>query len=153
MVPALAAPSASDKTFVANTAQAGMTEVKLAEIAEKNGTNQSVKDFAKQMITDHTKANESLKQLATGKGMTVPDKLDAKHESLVHKFEGLKGRNFDVVYADQMMSDHKGVIASLKKESKSSDADLKQWAEKTLPTIEGHLKMAQDMDKKVDSAK
>lgn len=143
----------ADKDFIHNTAIAGMTEVKLGEIAEKNAADKEVKDFAKKMVADHTKANESLKQLATEEGVQVPADLDAKHKALVDKFSKLTGNKFDHDYMDQMITDHEAVIASLKAEAKTGEADLKKWAEETLPTVEGHLKMAKDTDRTIDSKK
>jgi putative membrane protein len=41
-------------------------------------------------------------------------------------------------------------VAAFKTESTSgNDPDVKAWAAKTLPTIEDHLKMAQDIAKNV----
>jgi formate dehydrogenase assembly factor FdhD len=49
-----------------------------------------------------------------------------------------------------MVSDHKKDVAEFKKESKSGkDTDVKSFASTTLPTLQDHLKMAQDAAAKV----
>jgi len=49
-----------------------------------------------------------------------------------------------------MVEDHEKDVKEFEKASKSAqDPDLKAWAAKTLPTLQGHLKMAKDTDKKV----
>jgi putative membrane protein len=47
-----------------------------------------------------------------------------------------------------MVSDHKKDISEFKSEaSKAKDADVKQFASSTLPTLEEHLNLAQAADK------
>jgi putative membrane protein len=53
-----------------------------------------------------------------------------------------------------MVADHRKDVAEFRRESKSGkNADLKAWAGKTLPTLEGHLKMAEDTQRQVAGAK
>ncbi len=142
--------SKSEKDFFHNTAIDGMTEVKLGEVAAKNGADQQVKDFGNKMVKEHSKCNEELKKLATSKGITLPTDLDGKHQSVLDNYSKLKGAKFDHDFMDLMISDHKKVASSLKSEEKTTDADLKQWCKTTLPMVEEHLKLAQDIDKKID---
>jgi putative membrane protein len=56
------------------------------------------------------------------------------------------GPAFDKAYADDMVKDHEEVIAAFEKEASSGQKpDIKAFASKTLPTLQDHLKMAQDM--------
>src|SRR6202051_4845966 len=68
--------STADRAFVLKAAQGGMTEVQLGQLAVDKGTLQDVKDFGSKMVTDHGKANDELKSIASSKNITVPDKLD-----------------------------------------------------------------------------
>jgi putative membrane protein len=135
----------ADKLFIQNTAIGSMAEVKLGELAQKNGMSQKVKDFGSQMVSDHTKANESLAKVASELGVTVPTKLDAKHNALVSKFSKLNGAKFDQQYATLMQSDHKKVVSDLEKEASRGPAPLKEWSNATLPTIKSHAKMASEL--------
>ena len=56
--------SPEGQQFVKKAAAGGAAEVKLSELANDRGSNAKVKDFAKQMVTDHTKANDELKPIA-----------------------------------------------------------------------------------------
>jgi putative membrane protein len=48
-----------------------------------------------------------------------------------------------------MVKDHEEDIAEFEKEARSGkDADLKAFAEKTLPTLKEHLKMAKELGAK-----
>ena len=56
----------------------------------------------------------------------------------------MTGADFDKAYMSDMVSDHKEDISDFKKEANGGkDADIKAFAAKTLPTLEDHLKMAQ----------
>jgi uncharacterized protein (DUF305 family) len=103
-----------------------------------------VKQFAQRMVTDHGKANDELKSIASGKGVTLPTALDKQHQSHSEKLQRLKGPEFDREYMKHMVDDHKKAVADFEKASKSAkDNDVKSFASKTLPTLQEHLKMAQ----------
>jgi putative membrane protein len=142
--------TAADKEFMRETAIGGITEVKLGKLAVKNGANARVKDFGRHMVSDHTKANESLEMLAGKKGVKLPTECDTKHQEVINKLSKLTGDKFDHDFMDQMLDDHKKVIADLEAEEKTTDVALKDWCQKTLPTIKEHLKMAQNVDAIVD---
>lgn len=145
--------TSSDRKFVMEAAHGGMAEVELGKMAAEKGSADAVKQFGKRMADDHGKAADELKQLAQQKGITLPMDLDAKHKQLRDRLAKLSGAEFDRAYANEMVKDHKKDVADFKREAKSAkDADLKSWAGKTLPTLEDHLKQAQDMQAQVKSA-
>ena len=47
------------------------------------------------MATDHGRANEELKQLASQKGVALPTDLDRGHQGLYDKLAKLKGLGID----------------------------------------------------------
>jgi putative membrane protein len=134
----------ADTKFAMTAAQDGMTEVELGRLAVQKGMSDAVKQFGQRMIDDHGSANQQLMQLASSKGMTLPTTLDAKHAAMVAKFQRLSGAEFDRAYAKQMVQDHRKAVDLFQKEAdRGADADLKAFASKTLPTLQGHLSMAQ----------
>src|ERR1051326_6076917 len=70
--------ASADETFVTKAAQGGLAEVKLGTLATQKASNADVKAFGQQMVDDHSKANDELKQLASTKGITLPTDIDAK---------------------------------------------------------------------------
>lgn len=134
----------SDRQFMDKAAQGGMAEVELGQLAQQNGQSQAVKDFGQRMVTDHSKANEQLKQLAAQKGVSLPATVDAKDKAMENKLSKLQGAAFDKAYMKDMVADHKQDIAEFKKASTTAkDPDLKTWAGQTLPTLESHLQEAE----------
>jgi putative membrane protein len=141
---------ASDQHFVMKAAQGGMAEVELGQLAASKGSNDAVKQFGQKMADDHGKANDELKSLAQQKNITLPTEPDAKAKAEKARLEKLSGEAFDKAYMSHMVTDHKKDVAEFKKESNSGkDSDVKQWASKTLPTLEDHLKLAEDTASKV----
>jgi putative membrane protein len=135
--------SATDRKFVMEAAMGGMKEVELGRLAAERGASDAVKQFGQRMVDDHTRANSELMQLVTSKGVTPPTALDAKHQSLVAKMSQLSGEAFDRAYAKEMVKDHNKTIALFQREAtRGTDADLKAFAQKTLPALQEHLSMA-----------
>ncbi|MGN7863570.1 DUF4142 domain-containing protein [Chryseobacterium sp. 22458] len=133
--------SDQDKKFADAAAKGGLMEVMMGKLAETNAANSTVKSLGAMMVTDHTKANDELKQWASAAGYTLPAALDAEKQKMYDDLKAKKGADFDKKYTDLMVSDHKEDIEEFKKEaSEGKDASLKSFAGKTLPTLEHHLK-------------
>ncbi len=148
-----AAKSGSDNTFVMNAAKGGMAEVELGKLAVQKASSDQVKQFGQRMVDDHGKANDELKALAQQKNITVPSEIDAKHKAEIDRLSKLSGAAFDREYMRAMLMDHRKDVNEFRVESKSGkDADVKAWAAKTLPTLEEHLKQAQDTNRAVGTS-
>ena len=148
-----ARPAASDSAFAIKAAQANMAEVELGKLALQKAMSDDVKKFAQMMVDDHTKALDDLKSSAGTHNIAWPTTLDADHKKLSDRLSKLNGAAFDREYMQAMVDGHKKVAADLRKESQSgTDADLKAWAGKTLPTVEAHLKQAETVNKSVHSS-
>lgn len=138
--------AASDRNFLMDAAMGGMLEVELGRLAAQQGMSDAVKQFGQRMVDDHSKANQELMNLAKGKGITVPTELDEKHRKDVTKFSSLSGAEFDREYVKMMVSDHRKDVSEFEKESsRGADADLREFATKTLPTLKEHLQMAESL--------
>jgi putative membrane protein len=135
--------SSADRKFMQKAAIDGMAEVQLGQLAKERGMSDEVKSFASRMVTDHSKANDELKSLASAKGVTLPAETDKKHRGTIDKLSKLSGPDFDRAYMKEMAEEHKKDVSEFKKEAKKAkDPDLQKWAQATLPTLEDHLAMA-----------
>jgi putative membrane protein len=153
-----AAADASDRTFVMKAAEGGLAEVKLGELAQQRATAQDVKDYGKRMADDHAKANAELQQLAQNKNIEVPTELKGEEKEHYDKLAKLNGKDFDRAYIKDMVKDHDEDIAEFKKEARDGkDSDVRNWASKTLPTLQEHLhlieRVAQSNGVEIDSAR
>jgi len=140
--------SKDDASFVVNTANAGMTEVQLGQLAQQKGTAKDVKDYGAMMEKDHTAAGDKLKALATSKNITLPSAVSPEMQKNIDELQQKSGKDFDKAYIDMMVDDHKKVISMFESESKKgSDADIRAFADATLHTLKMHLQDAEKCKK------
>jgi putative membrane protein len=141
--------SGGDSDFMMKAAQSGMAEVSAGNMASTKAQNADVKAFGKKMIEDHSKANGELKALATKKNVTLPTDVNAEQKATADKLSKLTGAEFDKEYVNAQVADHEKTVALFETGAKSSDAEVKAFAEKTLPTLKMHLQMVKDMQAKM----
>lgn len=135
---------AADQKFVTDAARGGLAEVGMGQMAQERGRNPQVKAFGERMVRDHGKANEDLKQVATAKGVALPTAMGPEHQQHADRLGKLSGIDFDRAYMKHMVDDHKKDMADFEKAAKSAkDADVKDFAARTLPTLKEHGQMAQ----------
>jgi predicted outer membrane protein len=137
----------ADSKAVMDMAMVNMAEVEMGKMAQSKSQNAEVKTFSQQMIDDHTKGLSEVQAVAQAKGITLPTELDAKHKAMADKLAKLEGDKFDKEYMKMGgTGGHKEALAMLNKNEKSAkDADVKGLATKMKPTVEQHLKAAQQM--------
>ena len=141
------APSTQD--FVTQAAISDMAEIESSKLAATK-TDGKTKAFAEKMIKDHTETSIELKGLVTGGKVkaTLPTEMDAAHKSKVDKLKGLSGASFAKEYDDMQVAAHKDAVSLFERYAKSGEnAELKAFAAKTLPHLQMHLKMAEDLKK------
>lgn len=140
----------NSKDFANDAAEGGMMEVQLGNIAEKNAANQSVKDFGKMMVDDHSKINDNLKDLAAKKNVTLPPTVSSDQQKHIDKLSKKTGNEFDKDYVSMMIEDHKKDISGFKKAGeKITDPDFKDFVIKTLPILQKHLDSIQAIKKRM----
>ncbi len=136
--------SPADKTFATKAASGGQAEVELGRLAAQNAESPKVKEFAQRMVTDHTEANQALKDLARQQQLTLPAKPASAEQATEERLRALKGGAFDTAYMKDMVQDHRQDVADFRKEAETgSDPALKAFAQKYLPVLQQHLQMAE----------
>jgi putative membrane protein len=140
-------PTTAD--FVKEVAISDMFEIEASKLAQTKG-NAPEKSFASQMVSDHTKTSGELKGLV-GSGKVkadLPAALDSSHQSKLDKLKGESGKDFSSDFDSTQVSAHKDAVSLFERYAKGGDnADLKNWAGKTLPALKHHLAMAQNLGK------
>lgn len=148
------AADSPDQKFAQNAAIDNMAEVAIADVARKQASQDSVRQYAERLHNDHQQATDKLSALAQQKGITLPTDIDAKHKRERDKLAKKQGTDFDKGYLDAMISEHKKDIKEFEKEAKSGkDPDLKAFASQVLPTLREHLKQAQDLNQATKATK
>lgn len=141
--------SPTTQDFVTQAAMSDMLEVESSTLAQERADAKS-KQFAAKMVKDHTETSTELKSLVQGGKVkaTLPGGMDKSHQDKLDKLKALNGGDFDKQYDDMQISAHKDAVSLFERYGKSGDnADLKAFASKTLPHLQEHLKMAEDLKK------
>ena len=142
--------SSADTEFMNKAAQGGMAEVELGKMASTKAQNAEVKQFGQQMTADHTRANNELKTLAAAKNVTLPTDVGAAHKATMDKLSKLSGAEFDKEYVKAMVGDHEKDVAEFQKQADSgTNAGVKAFAAKSLPTLKMHFEMIKGMQAKM----
>jgi len=139
--------SSKDKSFMKNAALAGAAEISAGTLADSNSSNDQVKTFGREMVKDHTAAANELSQIAQGKGVALPTEPDSSHKRLLKKLQKSSSPKFDKIYAKKAgVDDHKDAVKLFTDEAnRGTDPDVKAFAAKTLPVIQHHYQMAQEL--------
>ncbi len=132
--------SAGDKQFLKKAYKGGMTEVEHAKMAKEKAKDDATKEIAERMITDHSKANEKILEMAKEENLDL-SKVEAKPSKM-------SDENFDKKYLTMLKKHHEKDIALFEKEANDTgskeDSDVKKFAKDTLPTLKEHLHMIED---------
>ncbi|MGZ5178954.1 MAG: DUF4142 domain-containing protein [Ramlibacter sp.] len=164
-LPALVALLAG-ATFSAAHAQSGPTDPQIAHIvvtanqvdidagklAEKQAASKDVRQFGKQMVTDHTSVNRSATELVQ-KLHVKPEANDTSAslkkggDENMAKLRKLKGKEFDKAYVDNEVTYHQAVIDAVDKTlvPSAKNAELKALLEKVRPTLVQHMEHAKQL--------
>lgn len=134
--------------FVKEVSMSDIFEIESSKLALQKGSA-ATKSFAQQMIDAHEKTTSELKGLIDGGKVKAPvatGMSDAQRKSF-DELKDLSGKEFDAAYQNNQEDAHEDAVDVFKRYASEGDnADLKAWAAKTLPTLEHHLKMAEDLD-------
>jgi putative membrane protein len=138
----------ADAMFAKKAAQGNMAEVSMGKLALQQSQNDDVKKFGQRMVDDHSKAEQELEGVASKNNMTLPQDVDAQQKAEQQRLAKLSGPAFDRAYMRLMVQDHKKDVAEFQKEANnpSANADLKDFAGRTYPTLNDHLTMAKSIN-------
>jgi putative membrane protein len=140
------APKTED--FIKEAAMSDMLEIEAAKVAQQKG-NADEKKFAEQMITDHTKTSSELKGMAPAEMTSaIPTALDDSSQKKLDKLRDAKPADFASDYDPMQVSAHKDAVSLFERYANGGEnAKLKDWAGKTLPALQHHLQMAEQMNR------
>lgn len=138
--------SRADSKMMSDLAHANIAEIETGKLALEKSSNEQVRKFAQLMIDEHTSALKELQALAQAKGVKLPDGTDLKHKTMAAALKVMTGNTFDSQYMKRAgVGNHEQTIELLQKtQNNAKDPELKAMATKMLPTVQAHLKMAQE---------
>ena len=144
--PTAAMPS-DTRGFVMMAGSSDMFEIQSSQLAKQRGVSGELATFADQMIADHTRTSSEMKALLSGMGppMTPQTEMNAKHDAMFDRLEAAgDGAAFARAYVEAQRMAHDEAVALYTAYSQKGDnPTLRQFAQKTLPALQGHLEHVQ----------
>jgi putative membrane protein len=153
-----AAPT--DPQIVGIVETAADIDINYAKLALSKARDKQVRDFAQQMITDHSAVQKSVINVASKLNVTpadspTSDSLKAQAQQTLEKLRGLKGKAFEKSYVDNEVSYHEAVINATKTVliPSAQNAELKSALQGAEPLFEGHLAHAERVQSAIEGGK
>ncbi len=150
----------TDPQIVGIVEAADQIDIDYAKLALSKAKNKQVKDFAQQMITDHSAVQKAVFDLAAKLNVTPADSetsnsLKTQAEQITQKLRGLKGKEFEKAYVDNEVAYHEAVINATKTVliPNAQNAELKSALQGAEPLFEGHLQHAQHVQSAIESSR
>ena len=135
--------------FLKKVTNAGMAEIQLAKLAQQKATIDAVKNFAAMLERDHTAVNQQVKSFADQRNVALPSAISDDKQKMYTDMEKMTGKAFDKDYISMMVKAHNDGISLFEDtRSNASDIDVKNFADKTLPTLKMHLDSAKAIQKR-----
>ena len=135
--------------FLMRVANSGIAEVEMTSLAQQKATYQSVKDLAVMLHKDHTAVNEQVRNLAGQKNIVLPATVTEEKQKEIDNLKKMTGKDFDRVFIKTMVDNHEASIDKFQKAMENAkDADIKSFADKTLPALRMHLDSAKAIQKR-----
>lgn len=86
--------------------------------------------------------------MTTAQGGVQAEGMDSEHQQLMQRLQAARGAEFDRMYMQQQVQAHQEAVDMFTSYSQHGDnAQLKQWAAKTLPSLQQHLQRAQQIQR------
>ena len=143
----------SDANVLALLDEANAADSSEGAIAATKGTSAAVRNFGKQMVSDHHKLRVQGEALAKKLSLTPTAPADDNIPSDAQKeMDNLnstaKGKDFDKAYIDGQVDDHKKVLGiAVKAMAQTQSAELKNLIQKATPVVQSHLDKAESIQK------
>ncbi|MBB4038886.1 putative membrane protein [Microvirga flocculans] len=131
--------------FIKKAIEGNLAEVAVGQLAQQKGNSEGVKNFGRQLETDHSAANQKAMSVATSMGVTPPTGPNKHQREVYQKLSKLSGAAFDRAFIKEAMTDHKKDVAEYEKEAKRQNDPVAGYAGETLPALQNHLKMAESL--------
>lgn len=141
---------AESSAFLVKASDGGMLEVELGRLAQEKANHTDVKSFGNMMVSDHSGANEKIKNLASIRNVALPGTISDENQKLKDDLSKKSGRDFDRAYIKAMIDDHETDIREFEKAMDNvKDTEVKQFIDATLPTLRTHLDSAKAIQKRL----
>ena len=142
--------TSADQQFMTEAARTDMIEAHEGQMAQNQASRADVKTFGGTLVRDHTNSYAQLTVLAAKDGVTIPKGINSAKDRTIEQLVHLKGDRFDRQFVRDEVAAHRHAIAVFKREAEhGQNPDVKAYAQKMIPVLENHLRLAEACAKPV----
>ena len=137
--------------FILLAGSLDLLETRTSKEALAKAKNPEVKNYAQQVLSDHSQISQELKGLASAKKIKYPTDLLAKHQLLMNRLMEERSKEFDKTYMEVQEAAHKELEELYEDGSKRhSDPEMQAFANRNLATMRMHLENTKKVKDIVD---
>lgn len=142
----------SDPQIAAIVVTANRVDIDAGKLAQSRTRSKDVRQFAKQMVTDHTGVNKAATELVT-KLKVRPEPNDTSRslkkggDDNLANLKGLQGKAFDKAYVEHEVAYHQAVLDAMDQTliPSAQNDELKALLVKVRPAFAAHLDHAKHL--------
>jgi predicted outer membrane protein len=139
-----------DRKYVQNVDAHHNMEIALGKMAQERGRDESVKEFGRRMVRDHTSLRQQWLRMITDNGMNFKSGMGPNHREKLDYLEKFSGREFDREYMTLATKHHRGYLSYFRKEGRGAEsAPVRERVKNALPTLERHFQLAKQIGGRV----
>jgi putative membrane protein len=141
----------ADRDFMKKAEDSDIKERDLGRVMMQKSQNSDVRDYAKMLADDHDKDLKNVVNILENKGIHQPKNMVQVNNEALTELNSLSGPALDKRFVEMMVQDHQKDVAEYTKEERSGeDPQVRDYAARTLTTLDKHLKKAEDLQAKLD---
>lgn len=134
-----------DRTFLRQAHQGNLAEIQAGQAAQDMGASQAVRELGAKLISDHTKMDDDVSQVAKQAGVDLPTKPSAVQRRQLGQVAGKSGEEFDRAWLVSQIAGHRQSLANGATElRKGSSPEVKKLASDAKPIVQTHLDLLLD---------
>jgi putative membrane protein len=142
----------ADQQFINQVAAKNLLEVRLGQAAAKNGSSPAVKQFAQQMVSDHTFMQKLWMDLASKKDLDFEAKWSSEQAQQAERLRAMSGTEFDRAYMGLMVQNHAADVNTFQNELRvAHSTEVRDLITRDLSVLRNHLRQAQQIGRQVDA--
>lgn len=144
-----------DRDFATRAFATSIAIVQAGRLAAEKTLDEDVRQFAQEMVKDHTASNEELTKIAQAKKLEMPMAPPASYKDALQQLTTTTGPQHDRFYMERFgVAAHRDALELYEGEIREGeDTDLKRYAERLVPTLRQHLERAEKVRQGVETTR
>jgi putative membrane protein len=131
--------TSSVPNFITQSIKSNIGEIKLSQLAQSKASSPEIKQLAAMMVKHHTQMLNELRGMASAKQAAVDSSESDVTRAAYQNLSSVQGKDFDDRWRAQLLQLHENTSEELRTmQSMTTDAQVKQWLDKTIPIVEQH---------------